>query len=597
MKKHIIILLLSILCGATYAQEPDLMKDMADNYLQLRQKHGSEQQMKEYLKTIKFKSDTIYAIIYAPMNCPRCEAYIRAFHKALKKNSKENELLLISAYPDSVQAKSYNQKNQYIADAYLYDTLHGYERIFSFNTNGLYNTSILKICKSSGRLIIGGDATEISDEFVTQLVAKKDAVECHTFEIQDDLVDNTLTVPVPNVPLMKSKYTDYKIVLDSGYYVSTVYDLPKFENGKFFYTDVLNNGVMLFSADEKEKKLKFRSLIQADSIEKRQFVSVSEEIYQQFINSGSVFYIACGTSMLNNDKIGISYSLPNIFYDVQQDSNVVRIGYRNEATLVARNTKTLERDTLSVFDFELEKSDYFYAHYTFMPYDDNILIGCIKLTWPVEIEAEDYKNDINKNPFCDQFYDTENPFMAVFSRKTGKLIKRFGAMEECQRKSRTGYYYAKSVACTWGDSILYCNGYTGQLYICSKNNLDKSTNHYSAFDIDCTEFPPVDSTMFYTYEYVKPYNKFFTRCIEDVKMNDSKIYCLVRYGMPKDSNDPFDSYSFITIDRKTGKRTEMLLPRYEELSILGYGLKEESGIIAPLIFMKNGHEPFVRVIH
>lgn len=597
MKKHIVILLLSILCSTAYAQEPDLMKEMMENYLQLRQKPGSEQQMKEYLKTTKLKSDTIYAILYVPMRCPRCEAYIRAFHKALKKNSQENELLIISAYPDSMQAINYNRKNKYIGDAYLYDTLGDYEKIFSFNTIGLYNTAILKICKSSGRLIIGGDATEISDEFVSQLVAKKDAVECHAFEIQDDLVDNSLTVSVPNVPLMKGKYTDYEIVTDSGYYVSTVYDLPKFENGKFFYTDVLNNGVMLFSADKKAKKLKFRSLIQADSIEKRQFVKVSEDIYQQFINSGSVFYIACGTSMLNEDKIGVSYSLPCIFYDVQQDSNVLRIGYRNEATLVARNTKTFEPDTLSVFDFELEKKDYFYGHYTFMPYDDNIVIGCTKLTWPVETETDVYKDDISKNSFSENFYDTENPFMAAFSRKTGKLIKRFGVMEECQRKSRTGYYYVKSMACTWGDSILYCNGYTGQLYMCSKSNLGKSTNHYSAFEVDCTKFPPVDSTMFYTYEYVKPYNKFFTRCIEDIKMNNSTIYCLVRHGMPKDSNNPRDSYSFITIDRKTGKRTEVLLPRYEGLSILGYGLKDDNGIIAPLIFMKNGRESFVRIMH
>ena len=65
------------------------------------------------------------------------------------------------------------------------------------------------------------------------------------------------------------------------------------------------------------------------------------------------------------------------------------------------------------------------------------------------------------------------------------------------------------------------------------------------------KFPPIDTTYFYTYECVEPYNKFFYRTIEEIKMTSTSIYCLLRYGLKSDPDVVKDEYTFVTINRKS----------------------------------------------
>lgn len=73
---------------------------------------------------------------------------------------------------------------------------------------------------------------------------------------------------------------------------------------------MLNNGIMLFKKDG--DAFKFRSLIQADESEKNRFVEVSDEDFSRLEKNGQVFYIALSANMIDNERLGISYSLPKI---------------------------------------------------------------------------------------------------------------------------------------------------------------------------------------------------------------------------------------------------------------------------------------------
>lgn len=154
MNKIITTLFLSFLCQFLYAQQQDLVKEMIGNDIQIRQKAHTEKLMTEWLKDLPVRNDTIYAILYVPMDCPRCEAAITNFQEMLKDVDKNQELILITAYPDSMLAKEYNQRNGYIADAYLYDTTEHYKKILRANMpGGLMGLHILKIDRKNGNLL------------------------------------------------------------------------------------------------------------------------------------------------------------------------------------------------------------------------------------------------------------------------------------------------------------------------------------------------------------------------------------------------------------------------------------------------------------
>ena len=114
-------------CTTIFAQGRDYINEMEQNDLQIRQKPNTEGLLSDYLHSANIKEDTIFAILYSPAECFRCEAAIPAFYEKLKCNNPNNKLLLITVYEDSTTASWYNSKNNYKADYYLYDTKSVYK--------------------------------------------------------------------------------------------------------------------------------------------------------------------------------------------------------------------------------------------------------------------------------------------------------------------------------------------------------------------------------------------------------------------------------------------------------------------------------------
>lgn len=54
---------------------------------------------------------------------------------------------------------------------------------------------------------------------------------------------------IPSKPVYPWTIEEFAVGLKNDVFISNVYDIPKFENGNFFFTDMLNNGVMLFSQE------------------------------------------------------------------------------------------------------------------------------------------------------------------------------------------------------------------------------------------------------------------------------------------------------------------------------------------------------------
>lgn len=305
--------------------------------------------------------------------------------------------------------------------------------------------------------------------------------------------------------------------------------------------------------------------------------------------------MACSPKRIEKKNIGIAYSLPNMFVE-SQDENRIVIGYRNRAVILMRDLSSLEKENMITFQFDLMRHEFFYSHFTFDVANDKVLLGCEKRTWPMEVKKDMYIHVDSLNPFCEAFYKTINPYFAAFDKTSGDLLYRFGNLQPCHEKSRTGYCFTNPVAASWDDEVVYTDGCSGQLYVSKQSDLRKTVEHYSVFEVETDKFPPIDTTYFYTYEYIGPYNKFFYRTIEQIKMTSTSIYCLLRYGLKSDPDVVKDEYTFVTINRKSGTVEEFCIPCESGMTPIGYGLKDDmQEKIQPFLFFKKKAHYGVRV--
>lgn len=179
MKQRLILLsLFFISVMFAFSQEHDYVAEMENCDLKIRQRPGTERLLANYFNgAVTSDEDTVYAILYRPSSCLRCEVAIPNFYRMLKANSKNNKLFLISVYSDSNVSKLYNEKKRYKADRYLYDTDDSFKKIFSLNTEDIMGLYILKVSVKNGSLVSGGNFTVLGKTFISQLVNKHDAME------------------------------------------------------------------------------------------------------------------------------------------------------------------------------------------------------------------------------------------------------------------------------------------------------------------------------------------------------------------------------------------------------------------------------------
>lgn len=591
-KMNRILVLFLLLCVYSQAsgQEPDYIREILEDELQIRQKPGTENLLADYLEPLHMEEDTVYAILFSPSACLRCEAAISDFYRLLKRNSPDNKMLLISAYGDSAVAARYNREKGYKSDYYLYDTDRSYADIFSFNTGEMMGLYVLKLCPKSGVMIAGGEPTYVSEEFVRQFRAYTERVSPHLYvEEKDEFVFPEVTAKEGHW-----KAEDMAVPIAQNDFVSSVYDIPKFEGGYFFYTDMLKNGVMLFR--QHGKNLEFRAFLQADSTEENRFVRVPEDVLRNQKKAGSVFYIALSANLTDDGRIAISYSLPRLEVE-KVEGDEMFLAYYNAPAILTRRLDTLRPDSMVALDFDLAHSNYFHMHFVYDWFADKIWLGCVKLTWPMEFAKEEYAGKVDLDSFDDRFYDTFNPIMASFDVATGKVSGHYGRLEESQRRSKTGYYFQNNLFAHHGRDLLYCNGYTGVLYVADSTRVDSPAASYRAFEIDTSSLPAPDPSEFYTMEYGTLYASSFGRCVTAVKMNGERICCLVRYGRPLQTLSADDRYTFVTIDRKTGERSEYALPVYEGVETLGMGIRKDDGEMNPFVFLKKDGKPYVRTLY
>lgn len=590
MRQTLLYFMLLFLCNSAFGQTRDYVKEMENNDLLIRQKPNTEGLLTNYLHGANMEEDTVYAIIYFPAACPRCEAAIPNFYRLLKANSPGNKMLLITVNSDSVASSAYIKRNNYVADYYKYDTDDSYRSIFSFNTEDMMGTYILKLCPKEGVMLTGGEYTVLGRTFVKQLRSRKDRIAPHLFATDTRHEEEFVGIK-PTAKAGNWTCEDLPLEANKELGISNVYGIPQYKDGYFLYTDILNNAALLFKRSN--GRLVYKKSIEANEREKKAFVEISSAMYEQQVRQGNVFYIPLQARLLDTATVVMSYSLPKITVD----KNGTDLAFYNAPAILVRSIGE-EKDSILPLDFDLEHSEYFHPHFNFDVFNKKVWVGSMKLTWPMDgFTKEDYGDNVELNPFDDRFYGTFNPIIVSFDAGSGKVNGHYGKLEESQRLSKTGYFFLNNVYTHHGRYFLFSNGYTGKMYVADSTQMGKKYQEYDAFEINPDDIPEPDSSKFYQMEYGTLYDKTFSRCISEVKMDDKNIYCLVIYGRPRSIHSQKDAYSFVVIDRKTNKRQERLLTVTDADRILGYGIGEERGEFFPFAYLKKNGGYLVRQFH
>ncbi len=572
------------------AEDFPLVRETIAMELQIRQKPGTEPLLKDYLSSISAPNDTVYAILYEPTFCPRCEIDIKPYSKMLSELAPQSPFVLITAYPDSARAAAYNKEKGYAADGYIYDTDEAFMRIFSFNTNGLSGLYILKMCKSTGELLVGANSFYTSMEYTKELTGWTERMEQHNFaQASGAAGGEPWQLPRPACEPLTGPFTDHGLKLD-GQMLSDVYDVPKFDWPYFFYNDKLNNCVMLFKEDG--GSLRFSARIEADSTERDHFIELSDD-WKRLLDKSSLCYIPLAATMTDSQRIGVSYSLPHVMEDTIAKNG--GLAFFNAPAIVIRDAGTLAKSPMYCPDFMLFKdTTYFYAHFNFCVFKGEVIYSCQKMTWPMMYERWEYEHNPVMNPFSEKFYSSGNPWLAAFSLRTGKLVERFAELEPCAEASRTGYWFVNPVMYSNGDELLYSDGFSGAIHI-TRDIHKGAAESYSAFAVDTAAFPQPDTAMFYRQEYTKAYDRFYYRCITAASMDAGKVTCIVRYARNDMANPTAEAndHTVVTIDRRTGLATERLIPRYQGMRPMGYGLLTANGRVSPFGFYRRADGSYV----
>lgn len=584
----LIMLLSLIITLPCLAQERDLVAEMENNDLKIRQKPNTFGLLSDLLSEASIDEDTVYVVLDNPSQCPRCEAGITNFYYLLKANSAENKMVLLSVYDDAEISKKYNKEKGYTADYYAYTTEDELYKIFSFNSESMIGIYILKICPKSGIMITGGQYTQLSSKFVAQLRNKTEAISQFTYAQTEKDSEIEFSPIEPTAKQAKWKTETLPIMgYEKTHYISQVYGIPKFVDNRFFYSDMIGSGIMLFDNDGKQ--LNFKTLLQVDSTEKDRFIKLTPEDRETERKQGNLFYIALSANIIGKDKMAISYSLPELQY-----MSANEIGIFNHPTLLIRDLNTLKPDSMVDLDFDIFNSNYFLAHFTFDWFNNKAFMECEKLTWPMEgFGKAELEGHPDINSFDDRFYDTFNPIIVAFDTSTGKRAGLYGKLEDCQRKSKTGYFFYNPVYTHHERDFAYSNGFTGCIYVCDSTDISHPYKSYKAFDIDTANMAKADTAMYYKFEYGKLFDHDFSRFITTMQMDDKNIYCLTSYSQPRALFNPNDNYVYTIINRKTGKRKEYLLPHSEEFIPLGYGIRNDNGRFAPFALVKSNGKYFV----
>jgi len=580
MTNRIILFFLSA-CISICSVAQGLVDKSADNGLMVRQIPGSESDAVSYFSNLPVDGDTIYATIFRPGNCPRCDALLNTVNHYFKKCT-DKPSVLIAVYPDSTISKEYIARYDLKADHYMFDTNEDFAKIFNFSPGYLHVGYILKMNVATGELIVGSNADMVTQSFMEELNNYSHRKPPHLYLAEK----NVAPYPTDSVSATLSADKTLRLIYPSDMpkFSEVIYQ-PLFNGDNLLWNDKLLYAVYHFQLQDSTARL--RNIFEANPREARTFVNLPEERYQRLLQDNLLKNIPLQPFVIDNDKIGVAYSLPEVWAD-----SVIGLCYRNMPCYIVRSLSDDGYNDIVPIKLDYEDDFFYYQFYLKKCGKNNVVLGAQRLTWPMLTDRAEYETIEEKNPFTDGFYDNyAQPTLALYNTVDSMVGLKFGTLPDFAKRTKTGYCFSEMVFNSYGDEAVYASIYDGNIYVSDIESLDcrDCTKNYKAFNLDMNLFQEPDTALYHSYDCNALAEPLLHRRIDDVKCDGEHIHCLLRYSTDAFNRPSIEKYQYIMIDRLTGARTVYDFPApAEHEQRMSYGLRRlDNGSVQPYYLSKD----------
>jgi hypothetical protein len=584
MKLRLLYLLLIILISYPVLSK-SVVKQSTEQGLLVRQIPNTESTTKAFLHVLPDSIDTIFATIFRPAHCPRCEALIDPSMTMIKGMSHNAKTLLISVYPDSILANKYNKLHNLSADYYIYDTDESFSKFLSFNCGYLHIPYILKFSRNQGELIVGVDENQATPSFLEDFIQYKEPLDKHNYA---ETIEDTTTIASDTISSKLAIRQRINLTgLPKNLHLSEIIHLPVYHNGELFFNDKLAMNIYHFH--QQNNTLEFSNIVEPDSLERIAYVDIPQKLYNRILQKDQVKFIPLQPFMLDNKHIGVAYSLPHLW---MEDS--MSYAYMNQACFISRNLDGKSEKELHKLNLNHD-SPFFYAHFHMKAIEDKIAVEAERITWPMVDNLDEFAKNPEMDPFMDEFYtDYDQPTLATYNISNGNIDQHFGQLPSFAQKTKTGYSFAKCVVDHCGKDVVYANIFSGEICVADSAylNCQDCMRRYEAFDFDQSQFKAPDTTKYYSYQCEFDTRPLFKKNIADIRMDSQNIYVLVRLVQDVFERPYMEQHQYVVISRINGQRSTYSFPDYaKNLKGYGIGYSDENGYFPfTLVYTNHGWE-------
>lgn len=585
MKSYLSTLFIIFFGLTSFSQEKNPVDIVADNGLMARQIPGTEEQCRDFFSSLDTTADTIYALIFRPANCPRCDGTIPKTYSYLKSCTRD-PFILISVCPDTIAARKYNERLQLKADGYIYDPSDDHKQFLSFNYGTLHIGYIMKVNRKTGEIITIVNNANITPEFFTHLSAYTKRQPPKAFQQRAETIlesKNQICKTLKPDTIRILGMTPPEIIRSE-----IIYN-PLFYGNHLFWNDKLDMSVLHYKVNG--SNMTFERNIRSNANENSRFIEIPDTLYHSMATSGELKYIPLQPFMFDNKRLAVPYSLPNL---VIVDSTSNSVGYFNKPCFIVRSLDDYAYADIIPLNYDFS-SQYFFPHFTMKSVgNDKVAVGVERMTWPIIDDRREYEGNPESDPFMDEFYDHIQPTMALYSIEDGLQRELFGRLPDFARKARTGYTYSGGPIDCFEDEITYANSSDGKIFVTNLQDIEcgECAITYNAFEINTSLVTEPDSTMLYSYQCADAMAPLITRLIVDIKSDDKSIHCLIRHPSDKNERPDIEKYSYTIVTKAKGEASEYDFPDIgPNERRISYGLRRLiDGNVEPFTISEKNNE-------
>lgn len=580
---YLILILVAITAPGSTIVAQNRVDKVADEGLMVRQIPNSESDASCFFRHITTPNDTIYAVIFRPSNCPRCDTFITPLYKTIKKNSRY-PVTLVAVYPDSIIAKNYIRDNGITYDNIIYDTTESFNNFLSFSAGYLHVGYLLKVVCSAGNVIVGTNIVDGSAEFIKEMNVynhPKEKKNYRSFSYNDKLGSNQ---DFSAEPISFNSVYSLEFPIESA--PSEILYQPAFQGNHLVFNDKLSLKSHLYKINGSIAKL--QRIIDVDSLEGATFSKLPKNIYDKLRKRGDLKNMPLQPFFKNDSILGVAYSLPDVWMSGENNFN-----YLNKPCYIERSVNDSSYKKLIAINPDFEEP-FFYEHFYMKPAGDNVILNVERLTYPYLTNTDEFMGIAEMDPFKDQFYNEYQPTLALFGTTDGLLKTRFGKLPTFAKHTKTGYRLSSTVFDSYGDEAVYAGQYDGMIYLSPVADLgcDDCAKQYRIRLYDESELEAPDSSMFYTSQPELRTRGQLKWKIHDIKADVDNIYCIISTENDQLERPDKETFIYAKIRKDNGLQEFFAIPKSKdtEKRLMSCGLRRLSnGVVEPfLIFNKKG---------